>query len=381
MKSTNKNILVIAGEASGDLHGSALIGELKKIDSSINVFGIGGDKMKDSGMNVLYSIDKLAFLGFTEVIKHIPVIEKIQREILRLVKEKEIKNAVLIDYPGFNLSLAKKLKESGLYIFYYISPQIWAWGAGRIKKIKSLINKMIVVFPFEEELYRKNKVDVEFVGHPLLDRINEYDLFSRDEFFNKFNLELTKDILLIFPGSRENEITQIFPIAIKAAEKLTNEFNLQTIVACADNIDINIFNKLGKNHNYKIIKGFNYDLMNLAKIGIIKSGTSTLEAGLFSLPMVIVYKTGLLTYLIGKKLIKLDTIRMANIIAGERIVPELIQKKVNIKNICLECKIILSDNELYSSIKSRLSLLKEKLGQLGASRKAAQIIYRSFNEI
>jgi lipid-A-disaccharide synthase len=381
MKSTNKNILIIAGEASGDLHGSALIGELKKIDSSINVFGIGGDKMKDSGMNVLYSIDKLAFLGFTEVIKHIPFIKKVQREILRLVKEKEIKNAVLIDYPGFNLSLAKKLKESGLYIFYYISPQIWAWGAGRIKKIKSLINKMIVVFPFEEELYRKNKVDVEFVGHPLLDRINEYDLFSRDEFFNKFNLELTKDILLIFPGSRENEITQIFPIAIKAAEKLTNEFNLQTIVACADNIDINIFNKLGKNHNYKIIKGFNYDLMNLAKIGIIKSGTSTLEAGLFSLPMVIVYKTGLLTYLIGKKLIKLDTIGMANIIAGERIVPELIQKKVNIKNIYLECKIILSDNELYSSIKSRLSLLKEKLGQLGASRKAAQIIYRSFNEI
>src|ERR1017187_6817829 len=178
MKSTNKNILVIAGEASGDLHGSALIGELKKIDSSINVFGIGGDKMKDSGMNVLYSIDKLAFLGFTEVIKHIPFIKKVQREILWLVKEKKIKNAVLIDYPGFNLSIAKKLKKSGLYIFYYISPQIWAWGAGRINKIKSLINKMIVVFPFEEELYLKNNVDVEFVGHPLLERINEYVLFS-----------------------------------------------------------------------------------------------------------------------------------------------------------------------------------------------------------
>src|ERR1017187_7546061 len=381
MKSINKNILIIAGEASGDLHGSALINELKKMDPSINVFGVGGEKMRNSGMNILYSIDKLAFLGFTEVIKHIPFIKKVQREILRLVKEKEIKNAVLIDYPGFNLSLAKKLKASGLYIFYYISPQVWAWGSGRIKKIRLLINKMIVVFPFEEELYRKNNVNAEFVGHPLLERINEYDLFSKDEFYNKFNLDLTKDILLILPGSRENEITHIFPSVIKAAAKLSNEFNLQTIVACADNIDNNVFKEPRRKTNFKIIKGFNYDLMNLAKIGIIKSGTSTLEAGLFSLPMVIVYKTSLLTYLIGKKLIKLDTIGMANIITGEKIVPELIQEKANDQNIYLECKKILTDIKLYSSIKSRLSLLKEKLGQLGASRKAAQIIYRAMNEL
>jgi lipid-A-disaccharide synthase len=381
MKSINRNILIIAGEASGDLHGSALIGELKKIDSSMNFFGIGGEKMKNSGMNILYSIDKLAFLGFTEVIKHIPFIKKVQREILRLVKEKEIKNAILIDYPGFNLSLAKKLKSSGLYIFYYISPQIWAWWGGRIKKIRLLINKMIVVFPFEEELYRKNNVDVVFVGHPLLERINEYDLIPKDEFYKKFNLDLTKDILLILPGSRKNEIAHIFPPAIKAAAKLSSEFNLQTIVACADNIDINIFNELGRNTNFKIIKGFNYDLMNIAKIGIIKSGTSTLEAGLFSLPMVIVYKTSLITYWIGKKLIKLDTIGMANIVSGEKIVPELIQNQADDLNIYSECKKILSDNYLYSSIKSRLSLLKEKLGQLGASRKAAQIIYRALNEL
>jgi len=381
MKSINKNILIIAGEASGDLHGSALINELKKIDSSINVFGIGGEKMKNSGMNILYSIDKLAFLGFTEVIKHIPFIKKVQREILRLVKEKEIKNAVLIDYPGFNLSLAKKLKASGLYIFYYISPQIWAWGSGRIKKIRLLINKMIVVFPFEEELYRKNNVNAEFVGHPLLERINEYDLFSKDEFYTKFNLDLNKDILLILPGSRENEITHIFPTAIKAAAKLSNEFNLQTIVACADNIDINVFKLPGRKTDFKIIKGFNYDLMNLAKIGIIKSGTATLEAGLFSLPMVIIYKTSQLTYLIGKKLIKLDTIGMANIITGEKVVPELIQANANVENIYSECKKILSDLMLYSSIRSRLSLLKEKLGELGASRKAAQIISRTMNEL
>ena len=176
----DKNILLIAGEASGDLHGSALIAELKKLDPSVNVYGIGGEKMKKAGMNILYPIDRLAFLGFTEVLKHLPFIKKVQREILTLVKEKGIKTAVLIDYPGFNLSIAKRLKKSGINIFYYISPQIWAWGAGRIKKIRSLINKMIVVFPFEEELYKRNNVNVEYVGHPLVERIDEYKLLSKE---------------------------------------------------------------------------------------------------------------------------------------------------------------------------------------------------------
>jgi lipid-A-disaccharide synthase len=380
MKPNNKNILIIAGEASGDLHGSALITELKKMDSSINVFGIGGEKMRNAGMKILYPIDKLAFLGFAEVVKHLPFIKKVQREILQLVKEKEINNAVLIDYPGFNLSIAKKLKAIGVNIFYYISPQIWAWGAGRIKKIKSLVSKMIVVFPFEEELYRKNNVDVEFVGHPLLERINDYKLLPKDEFYNKFNLDSSKDILLILPGSRANEISQIFPDAVKAASKLTREFNMQTIVACADNIDENVFNELAQERNFKVIKGFNYDLMNLAKIGIIKSGTSTLEAGLFCLPMVIVYKTSRLTYLIVKRLIKLDMIGMVNIIIGEKVVPELIQNKADKENIYAECKKILSDSNMYSNIKNRLLLLKEKLGLLGASQKTAQIIYRALNE-
>jgi lipid-A-disaccharide synthase len=335
--------------------------------------------MKNAGMNILYPIDKLAFLGFAEVIKHLPFIKKVQREILHLVKEKGINNAVLIDYPGFNLSLAKKLKITGVNIFYYISPQIWAWGAGRIKKIKALVNKMIVVFPFEEELYRKNNVEVEFVGHPILERINEYELLSKNEFYNKFKLDLTKEILLILPGSRKNEIAQIFPNAIKAASRLAVEFNLQIIVACADNIDINIFNELRQDYKFNIIRGFNYDLMNLAKIGIIKSGTSTLEAGLFSLPMVIVYKTSLLTYLIVKKLIKLDLIGMVNIIIGDKIVPELIQDKADDQNIYLECKKILSDAGLYLSIKNKLSVLKDKLGKQGASLRAAQIVYSGLN--
>jgi lipid-A-disaccharide synthase len=380
MNAGNKNILIIAGEASGDLHGSALITELNKTDPSIQVFGIGGEKMKDAGMNILYPIDRLAFLGFAEVIRHLPFIKKVQREIMQLVKEKAIKNAVLIDYPGFNLSIAKKLKKSGINIYYYISPQIWAWGAGRIEKIRALVNKMIVVLPFEKEFYDKNNIAVEYVGHPLIERINDLKLLSRIEFYNKFKLDPSKDLLLILPGSRENEITRIFPEAVKAAGILMSEFNLQTVVACSDNIDADIFTNLGNRVKYNVIKGHNYDLMNLAKIGIIKSGTSTLEAALFSLPMVIVYKTSLLTYLIGRKLIKLDNIGMANIIAGEKIVPELIQTQASAQNIYKECRRILSDDNLYSSVKKRLSLLKDKLGSPGASHKAAQIICSALNE-
>jgi len=381
MNPGNKNILIIAGEASGDLHGSALITELKNTDPSIRIYGIGGEKMKDAGMTILYPIDRLAFLGFAEVLRHLPFIKKVQREIIQLVKEKEIKNAVLIDYPGFNLNLAKKLKKEGINIYYYISPQIWAWGAGRVEKIRTLVNKMIVVLPFEKEFYSKNNIAVEYVGHPLLERIDDYKLLSRTEFYNKFNLDPTKEILLILPGSRKNEITRILPEAVKAAGKLMNEFNLQTIVACSNNIDADIFKKQLGGIEIKVIKGHNYDLMNLAKIGIIKSGTSTLEAALFSLPMVIVYKTSLVTYLIGRKLIKLDTIGMANIIAGEKIVPELIQNQASAQNIYKECRKILSDKELYSTIRKNLALIKSKLGSPGASHKAAQIICSALNEI
>jgi lipid-A-disaccharide synthase len=219
------------------------------------------------------------------------------------------------------------------------------------------------------------------VGHPLLERIDDYKLLSRTEFYNKFNLDPTKEILLILPGSRKNEITRILPEAVKAAGKLMNEFNLQTIVACSNNIDADIFKKQLGGIEIKVIKGHNYDLMNLAKIGIIKSGTSTLEAALFSLPMVIVYKTSLVTYLIGRKLIKLDTIGMANIIAGEKIVPELIQNQASAQNIYKECRKILSDKELYSTIRKNLALIKSKLGSPGASHKAAQIICSALNEI
>lgn len=377
---TNKNLMIIAGEISGDLHGASLIKELKKLDPEINIFGIGGDKMQAAGMQLSYHINRMAFLGFAEVVKHIPFIKKVQKDLLDVVKANNIKTVVLIDYPGFNLSIAKKLKALKVKIVYYISPQIWAWGGGRINKIKRLVNKMLVVFPFEEKLYSDHNVNVEFVGHPLLERLKEFNFLSKEKLFEKYDLDKEKEILLILPGSREHEVKHIFPEVIKAADKVANEFNLQIVTACSSNIDENIFNRITDVTNFKVIKNDTYNLLKNSKLGIVKSGTSTLEAGLFQLPMVIVYKTSNITYWIGRSLVKVDNIGMANIISGENVVPELIQNQVSKNSIFKECKRILSDKNLYAEIKIKLGLIKERLGTEGASGKAAKSIYEIMNE-
>lgn len=372
--------MIIAGEASGDMHGASLINELKNINNEIDIYGIGGDKMIEAGMQPQFHIKEMAFLGFAEVVKHIPFIKKVQNSLLDLVKEKNIDTVVLIDYPGFNLSIAKKLNKLGIKLVYYISPQIWAWGKKRIKKIKSLIDKMIVVFPFEEEMYKKAGVDVSYVGHPLLERINEYEFMSKEELYEKFNLDKNKEILLLMPGSRKQEIDKIFPACVKGASMLCENYNMQTVVACSGNIDEGLFSEFKNKFRFTIVKGFTYDLLKHSKFGIIKSGTSTLETALFELPFLVVYSTSAITYWIGRMLIELKNIALVNIVAENNIVDELIQKKVTPQNIITHAKAVLQNNNRYSSMKQQLSEIKEKLGTPGASRKAAEIVNRFLNE-
>lgn len=380
----SKNVLVIAGEVSGDLHGASLIRELKKLDSSLKIFGVGGDKMKAEGMELIYHIDKMAFLGFVEVIKHLPFIKKVQRDLIEEVKKKNVKQVVLIDYPGFNLSIARKLKTleltPELELIYYITPQVWAWGKGRVNKIRELFKKVLVVFPFEEKFFKEKNVNAEFVGHPLIQEIIGYDFKSRNLLDNKFKLDPAKEILLILPGSRKQEVKSIFPEAIKAADKIADELNMQIVVACASNFDERIFYGLTDVKRFKVIKDHTYDLMKNAKFGIVKSGTSTLEAGLLELPMVIVYKTSTLTYAIGKSLVKINNIGMANIVLDEQVVPELIQSYANADRIYDEAKNILSDDELLIDMKKRLSRIKKVLGDKDAPKNAAKIIYSLMNE-
>ena len=376
----SKNVLIIAGEASGDLHGASLIRELKKIDGSLKIFGVGGNKMQAEGMELIYHIDKMAFLGFVEVVKHLPFIKKVQRDLINEVKKRNVKEVILIDYPGFNLSIAKKLKSLDLKLIYYITPQVWAWGKGRVKKIKELFNKVLVVFPFEEKFFKSKNVNAEFVGHPLIQEINSYNFLDRDQLIKKFDLDPAKEILLILSGSRKQEVKTIFPEAIKAASRLVDEFDMQIVVACSSNLDEKVFYELTDQKNFKVIKDYTYDLLKHSKFGIIKSGTSTLEAGLMELPFVIVYKTSWLTYLIGKSLVKIKNIGMANIVLDEQVVPELIQNQANEKNIYSTAKNILSDDGLLNRMKLRLSRIKKVLGEKNAPKNAAKIIYSLLNE-
>lgn len=378
----SNNVLIIAGEASGDLHGASLIRELNKLDSSLKIFGIGGNKMQAEGMELIFHIDKMAFLGFVEVIKHLSFIKKIQARLLDEIQKRKVKHVILIDYPGFNLSIAKKIKtlKPELKLTYYITPQVWAWGKGRVKKIKKYFDKVLVVFPFEEKFFKEKNVQCEYVGHPLIEEINNYEFISRNLLNNKFDLDPEKEILLILAGSRKQEVKSIFPETIKAAEKISDDMGMQIVVACAENLNENIFYDLTELKNFKVIKNYTYDLLKHSKFGIIKSGTSTLEAGLLKLPMVIVYKTSWPTYIIGKTLVKISNIGMTNIILEEQVVPELIQSDANADRIYDEAKGILSDEDLYENIKIRLGRIKEILGEKNAPRNAAKSIYSIINE-
>jgi lipid-A-disaccharide synthase len=375
-----KSVLIIAGEASGDLHGAALIKELKKLDSDLNFYGIGGNKMKSNGMELIYHSDRMSFLGFVEVVMHLPFIRIVQKELLDEVKTRKTKFAILIDYPGFNISIAKKLKALGVEIFYYISPQVWAWGKSRVKKIRKLISKMLVVFPFEENFYKEKSVNAEFVGHPLIRELNEYNYLSKNELINKFGLLPDKDMLLLLPGSRKHEVKDIFPAIYLAAKKIASKFKFQIVVACASSVDESLLRETVKENDYKIISGYTYDLMKYSKFGIIKSGTSTLEAGLLNLPMIIVYKASALTYFIGKTLVKLDNIGIVNILLRKTLLPELIQNDVNPEKIFQEAEKILINREKYNSIKNELNKLHEILGNKNAAENAARIIYNLMNE-
>lgn len=381
MPGTAKNkLMIITGEVSGDLIGGSLIRELKSLQPELILCGIGGDRMKTAGMDLIYHTNQMAFLGFVEVVKHLPFIWEVQKKLVEVIKKEKIDSVVLIDYPGFNLNFAKKLKPLGVKVIYYVSPQIWAWAKGRVKKVRRLVDKMLVVFPFEVDFYKKENVNVEYVGHPLVERISEYKFLSKDEFYSKFNLDKGKDILLVLPGSRKQEVKEIFPEIIKASNKLAQLFNLQVVVARSKNIEAKLLHQLAGSEQFVSIDDHNYELMKYSRFGIIKSGTSTLEAGYFALPMIVVYKTSSLTFLIGKQLVKLDRIGMVNILLDEMVVPELIQNEANSENILSTASRILSDEKNYKNVKSRLELVKEKLGSEGASKKAALAILEKMNE-
>lgn len=357
---------IIAGEASGDLHGSNLIKELKKLDRNYSFRCWGGDLMNEQTNNLAKHHKDYSYMGFLEVFLNLYTIIKnisfCKSDILKYNPD----IIIYIDFPGFNLRIAEWAKKNGFKNHYYISPQIWAWKESRIKLIKKVVDKMYVILPFEKKFYKeKHNFDVSFVGHPLMDEISEDT--------SKLSQKTSKDkTILLLPGSRGQEIKKLLPIMLSVVSEFKD---YKFIIGAAPSQKLSIYQDYVKDSNVEIIQNKTYELLKNCTAAIVTSGTATLETALFKVPQIVCYKSSWTTYLIGKILLKnLNYISLVNLIANKLIVKELIQNACSKKNLIKELNIILGKEE-RAKIISNYNKLENSLGGRGASNKTAKIIY------
>ena len=360
---------IIAGEASGDLHGSNLIKELKKLDRSAVIRCWGGDKMQQAGGELVKHYRDLAFMGFWEVIKNIFTILRNLKFCKKDIEQFQPDTLILIDYPGFNLRIAKWAKQKGLRIIYYISPQVWAWKENRVKMMKQCIDKMIVILPFEKD-YFKNKWDweVEYVGHPLVEVVDSQQSTVNSQKFSE------KPIVALLPGSRKQEILKKLPVMLEVSRSFPS---YQFIVAKAPGVGDDFYSSLlSPFNNVSAVSGKTYDLLMQAKAALVTSGTATLETALFAVPEVVCYKGSSISYQIAKRVIKVKYISLVNLIMDKLVVKELIQHDMNVKNLENELKELLTNENRIGQLKKDYADLNTKLTQSGsASAKAAWLIF------
>lgn len=366
---------IIAGEASGDLHGSNLIKEIKKIDASASIRCWGGDKMQATGARLVKHYRELAFMGFSEVLMNLRTIFR----NLKFCKEDILLNKpdalILIDYPGFNLRIAKWAKENGLKVIYYISPQVWAWKENRVKMMKECIDKMLVILPFEKEYYQKKwNWEVEYVGHPLVEVIEEKQ--SEVGLQKPETLGLKNDdipVVALLPGSRKQEILKKLPVMLAVSKFFPG---YQFIVAKAPGLDENFYTALLKEYsNVSYVANKTYDLLMHSKAALVTSGTATLETALFGVPEAVCYKGSFISYQIGKRLVKVKYISLVNLIMDKEVVKELIQDELTVENLKNELKQLLEDENKKEQLRSDYNSLKNILSKGGhASANAANVI-------
>ncbi len=368
---------MIAGEASGDLHGSGVVRELKAKVPKIDVFGVGGDNMKREGMELVYHVKELSVMGFAEVLSKLPLLRSVQRTLAGLLRYRRPDLVLLIDFPGFNLRFARRVKKYGIPVFYYISPQVWAWGKRRVRTMKRIVDKMLVVFPFEQTIYEKEGIPVEFVGHPLLDAIEDDDKTNLDRagFCKRCGFDPDKRILGLFPGSRMDEIKNHLSVMVRAALLLREEYNLEIGVSCAPTLPNSFYEELlPTDSDVRLVEGNAFGLMRYSDAAAVASGTATVEASCFKTPMVVVYRTSWPSYLIGRLLVRVEHIGMVNILAGRRVVPELVQGQLTVANLARELGVYFTNEDSRLRVRGELAQVCGMLGQPGASERVADTI-------
>lgn len=372
-------IYIIAGEASGDLHASNLMKAILKKDDKVQFRYWGGDHMSAVKGAPVKHIKDLAFMGFIEVVANLRTILGNIKQCKQDILDFQPDALVLVDYPGFNLRIAKFAKANGIKVHYYISPQIWAWKQNRGWKIKKCVDEMYCILPFEKEFYKKFDMDVHYVGHPLLDAIKNHQAtaISSSEFKQKFNCD-ERPIIALLPGSRKQEIKIKLPIMLAAIEKYGEQY--QFIVAGAPNLNEAFYQEVAGHHQMKWIANQTYDLLNNAHFALVTSGTATLETALFKVPQVVCYKGSNISYQIAKRLIKIDYISLVNLIMDREVVKELIQGELTVENIQQQLDNLIPESEAREQMLSDYNALSEKLGKGGASEKVASLLLNSIYE-
>lgn len=367
-----ETVLIIAGEKSGDHHGAALVRELLKLSQSIEVVGIGGPEMREAGVKTEYDISQMGIIGVLEVLKHVPFIKKAINRMCELMDQKKPKLVILIDYPGFNLKIAKQAHSRGIKVLYYITPQVWAWGAGRIKNIAKYVHHAAVIFNFEHELFLKHGIQSTFVGHPLLESIDVK--LKREEFFSKYDFSAENQIIGIFPGSREQEVLRNLPEMIKTANLFVRENpSFKVGVSLADNLPTDIYTQhLQDSILTKVFD--NHALMKYSAVAVVASGTATLETVILRTPFVVVYRISpISSWIIQKFFIKIKNISLANIVAGKLIVPEFLQKNFKAEKILPVLNGMVKDEDIRNKMREGFNSVLQKLGTAGASSRAAKL--------
>jgi len=370
----NKTVLIIAGEASGDMHGANLVREMLNRDPALKFYGIGGKKMLQEGVQLLADASTMAVVGLTEVVFKLKDILKIMRTIKKSLDERRPDLVVLIDYPDFNLPVAKAARRHNIKVLYFISPQVWAWRQSRIEQIKKTVTRMAVILPFEVETYRRHGFAADYVGHPLLDMIKT--TYSKKESRKKFDLHEDKITIGILPGSRMSEIKKLLPELLQAATIMKDSIpELQFVVPLADTLEEKNLTGIiaGFPIDVNVISGQTYDVVSCADLALVASGTATLETALLKVPMIIVYKISPLSYFIGKLFVRVKNIGLVNIIAEKTIVPELIQNDASGARIAREALSILGDETKKQAMIRELEAIRSRLGEPGAAIKTAKL--------
>jgi lipid-A-disaccharide synthase len=377
----SREVFIVAGEFSGDLIASMLIKRLRKLDPTIKVTGLGGERMVEAGATLLTNIvQDLAIIGFAEVITKFPKIRRVFNRTVAYLRENRPDVVVFIDYPGFNLRMAEQAKRLGLKTVYYVCPQVWAWHRSRVQKIKKFVDKALVILPFEEGFLRGEGVDAQFVGTPWLDMM--ILTMDRAKVIEHFGLDPKKRIIGLLPGSRKREVETLLPVMLETAEKIQAACpDVQFVIPRAPTVKPEIVEHwlTMAQVQVTVIDAFRYNARAAMDLAIVASGTATLETGLLGTPMVIIYKVAWLSWLIGKNLVKIPYIGLINIVAGDMVVPELIQEQCTPQNIADRCLQILTEPRDRERIVYQLEKVKEKMGGKGASDRVAKIILETMD--